>query len=137
MKIDTKDLKGYRNNLGKFKRVADEIFMEAIYEVATRIFQATVKNTPVDTGFLRESWNIDDVKKKGSVYEIEISNDVEYAAYVEYGHRIVSGGDTLGWKDGVFMLTIAEKNLEKVMYKIFQRKFEKRFKELWELFCKL
>lgn len=131
MKIDTKDLKGYRNNLGKFKRVADEIFMEAIYEVATRIFQATVKNTPVDTGFLRESWNIDDVKKKGSVYEIEISNDVEYAAYVEYGHRIVSGGDTLGWKDGVFMLTIAEKNLEKVMDKIFQRKFEKRFKELW------
>lgn len=131
MKIDTKDLKGYRNNLGKFKRVTDEIFMEATYEVATRIFQATVKNTPVDTGFLRESWSIDDVKKKGSVYEIEISNDVEYAAYVEYGHRIVSGGDTLGWKDGVFMLTIAEKNLEKVMDKIFQRKFEKRFKELW------
>ncbi|MDK7722488.1 HK97 gp10 family phage protein [Peptoniphilus lacrimalis] len=131
MKIDTKDLKGYRNNLGKFKRVADEIFMEATYEAATRVFQATVKNTPVDTGFLRESWNIDDVKKKGSVYEIEISNDVEYAAYVEYGHRIVSGGDTLGWKDGVFMLTIAEKNLEKVMDKIFQRKFEKRFKELW------
>ena len=131
MKIDTKDLKGYRNNLGKFKRVADEIFMEATYEAATRVFQATVKNTPVDTGFLRESWNIDDVKKKGSVYEIEISNDVEYAAYVEYGHRIVSGGDTLGWKDGVFMLTIAQKNLEKVMDKIFQRKFEKRFKELW------
>lgn len=131
MKIDTKDLKGYRNNLGKFKRVADEIFMEATYEAATRVFQATVKNTPVDTGFLRESWSIDDVKKKGSVYEIEISNDVEYAAYVEYGHRIVSGGDTLGWKDGVFMLTIAEKNLEKVMDKIFQRKFEKRFKELW------
>lgn len=131
MKIDTKDLKGYRNNLGKFKRVADEIFMEATYEAATRVFQAAVKNTPVDTGFLRESWNIDDVKKKGSVYEIEISNDVEYAAYVEYGHRIVSGGDTLGWKDGVFMLTIAEKNLEKVMDKIFQRKFEKRFKELW------
>lgn len=131
MKIDTKDLKGYRNNLGKFKRVTDEIFMEATYEVATRIFQATVKNTPVDTGFLRESWNIDDVKKTRSVYEIEISNDVEYAAYVEYGHRIVSGGNTLGWKDGVFMLTIAEKNLEKVMDKIFQRKFEKRFKELW------
>lgn len=131
MKIDTKDLKGYRNNLGKFKRVTDEIFMEATYEAATRVFQATVKNTPVDTGFLRESWSIDDVKKKGSVYEIEISNDVEYAAYVEYGHRIVSGGDTLGWKDGVFMLTIAEKNLEKVMDKIFQRKFEKRFKELW------
>lgn len=131
MKIDTKVLKDYRNSLGKFKRVTDEIFMEATYEVATRVFQATVKNTPDDTGFLRDSWNIDDIKKKGSVYEIEISNDVEYASYVEYGHRIVRGGNTLGWKDGVFMLTIAEKNLEKVMDKIFQRKFEKRFKELW------
>lgn len=131
MKIDTKVLKDYRNSLGKFKRVTDEIFMEATYEVATRVFQATVKNTPVDTGFLRVSWNIDDVKKKGSVYEIEISNDVEYASYVEYGHRIVRGGNTLGWKDGVFMLTISEKNLEKVMDRIFQRKFEKRFKELW------
>ncbi|MDY3902448.1 HK97 gp10 family phage protein [Peptoniphilus sp.] len=131
MKVDTKVLKDYRNSLGKFKRVTDEIFMEATYEVATRVFQATVKNTPVDTGFLRESWNIDDVKKKGSVYEIEISNDVEYASYVEYGHRIVRGGNTLGWKDGVFMLTISEKYLEKVMDRIFQRKFEKRFKELW------
>ena len=131
MKIDTKVLKDYRNSLGKFKRVTDEIFMEATYEVATRVFRAPVKNTPVDTGFLRESWNIDDIKKKGSVYEIEISNDVEYASYVEYGHRIVRGGNTLGWKDGVFMLTISEKNLEKVMDKIFQRKFEKRFKELW------
>lgn len=131
MKIDTKVLKDYRNSLGKFKRVADEIFMEATYEVAGRVFRATVKNTPVDTGFLRESWNIDDVKKKGSFYEIEISNYVEYASYVEYGHRIVRGGNTLGWKDGVFMLTISEKNLEKVMDRIFQRKFEKRFKELW------
>ncbi len=131
MKIDTKVLKDYRNSLGKFKRVTDEIFMEAVYEVAGRVFRATVKNTPVDTGFLRESWNIDDVKKKGSVYEIEISNDAEYASYVEYGHRIVRGGNTLGWKDGVFMLTISEKNLEKVMDRIFQRKFEKRFKELW------
>lgn len=131
MKIDTKVLKDYRNSMGKFKRVTDEIFMEAVYEVATRVFQATVKNTPVDTGFFRKSWNIDDIKKKGSVYEIEISNDVEYASYVEYGHRIVRGGNTLGWKDGVFMLTISEKNLEKVMDRIFQRKFEKRFKELW------
>lgn len=131
MKIDTKVLKDYRNSLGKFKRVTDEIFMEAVYEVAGRVFRATVKNTPVDTGFLRESWNIDDVKKKGSVYEIEISNDAEYASYVEYGHRIVRGGNTLGWKDGVFMLTISEKNLEKVMDRIFQKKFEKRFKELW------
>lgn len=131
MKIDTKVLKDYRNSLGKFKRVTDEIFMEAVYEVAGRVFRATVKNTPVDTGFLRESWNIDDVKKKGNVYEIEISNDVEYASYVEYGHRIVRGGNTLGWKDGVFMLTISEKNLEKVMDRIFQRKFEKRFKDLW------
>lgn len=131
MKVDTKVLKDYRNSLGKFKRVTDEIFMEAVYEVAGRVFRATVKNTPVDTGFLRESWNIDDVKKKGNVYEIEISNDVEYASYVEYGHRIVRGGNTLGWKDGVFMLTISEKNLEKVMDRIFQRKFEKRFKDLW------
>ena len=131
MKVDTKVLKDYRNSLGRFKRVTDEIFMEAVYEVAGRVFRAAVKNTPVDTGFLRESWNIDDVKKKGNVYEIEISNDVEYASYVEYGHRIVRGGNTLGWKDGVFMLTISEKNSEKVMDRIFQRKFEKRFKELW------
>ncbi|MGF0095007.1 HK97 gp10 family phage protein [Peptoniphilus sp. SGI.035] len=131
MKIDIKALKDYKNNLDKFKSVTNEIFMEAVYEVATRVFQATVKNTPVDTGDLRESWNIDDIKKKGSVYEIEISNNLEYSTYVEFGHRIVVGGNTLGWKDGVFMLTIAEKNLEKVMDRIFQRKFEKRFKELW------
>lgn len=131
MKINIKDLKEYRNNLGKFKRITDEIFMEAVYEVATRVIDAVVKNTPVDTGKLRDSWDADDIKKKGNVYEIEISNNLEYAPFVEYGHRIVINGNTLGWKDGVFMLTIAEKNLEKVMDRIFKRKFEKRFRELW------
>ena len=41
-------------------------------------------NTPVDTGRLRNSWN----RTKPAGGSIEIYNNTDYAAHVEYGHRL-------------------------------------------------
>lgn len=62
------------------------------------------------------------VKKIGGMYEIEIVNPVEYASYVEYGHRT---RDHAGWVPGRFMLTISEQELDAQAPKILEKKLMK------------
>ena len=81
-------------------------------------------------GNLRRKWTIGEVNKKGDVYEIEVINPVEYASYVEYGHRQEPGrfvpaiGKALkkSWVPGTFMLTISEKKIQGVAPGILEKK---------------
>lgn len=53
-----------------------------------RCMLKTKMRTPVDTGLLRNSWQLSNVfKKSNSEYYIVLFNPVLYASYVEYGHR--------------------------------------------------
>lgn len=38
-------------------------------------------------GTLRRGWTIGPITKEGNTYKVDIINPVEYASYVEYGHR--------------------------------------------------
>lgn len=49
-------------------------------------------NTPVDTGNLRNSWKT----RMISPQRVEVSNNAEYAAHVEYGHRVKIHGKWTG-----------------------------------------
>lgn len=51
-------------------------------------------NTPVDTGHLKGGWR----KSRAVQGKVEIYDNVEYAAHVEYGHRTRSGGFVKGKK---------------------------------------
>lgn len=58
-------------------------------------------NTPVDTGYLRSQWS--STEPAGD--SVSIFNNVEYAPYVELGHRIFAWGrDTGRVKQGEHML---------------------------------
>ena len=59
------------------------------------------------------------INKVGDTYQIEIINPVEYAPYVEFGHRTRNHE---GWVPGRFMLTISEKELESQAPKVLERK---------------
>lgn len=58
----------------------------------------------------------------GDTYVIEIVNPVEYASYVEYGHRTANHK---GWVKGQFMMTISEQELEKIAPKVLENKIKK------------
>ena len=47
----------------------------------------------------------------GGFLVIEIVNPVEYASYVEFGHRTV---DHKKWVQGKFMLTLSEEHIQKI-----------------------
>lgn len=73
-------------------------------------------------GTLRRGWTMGEIRKEGTVYKIEITNPVEYAPYVEYGHRTANHK---GWVPGRFMMTISEQELETIAPRVLEKKIEK------------
>lgn len=59
--------------------------------------------TPVDTGLLRRRW-VAKLIGDASEMNIELSNNTEYAAAVNYGKRKTKGGKTVGKTRGAYML---------------------------------
>ena len=53
----------------------------------------------------------------GDTYVIEIVNPVEYASYVEFGHRKVNNK---GWVPGKFMMTISEQEIKAIAPKLLE-----------------
>lgn len=66
------------------------------------------------------------VRKVGDYYKIQIINPVEYASYVEFGHRTKSGG----WVEGRYMLTISEEQLKQISPAVLQRMINKKLHEV-------
>jgi len=62
------------------------------------------------------------ITRAGNLYQIEIVNPVNYASYMEYGHRTVNGK---GWVEGQFMLTVSEMELDKQAQSILDKKLIK------------
>lgn len=61
----------------------------------------------------------------GNTLVIEIVNPVEYASYVEYGHRTANHK---GWVQGRFMLTISEQEIQEIAPKVLEAKIQKFLK---------
>lgn len=72
---------------------------------ALRQFKA---NTPVDTGTLRHSWNVEGPFYSGG-WSIKLENNAEYASYVENGHRTRGGGS---WVAGQFFMKKSAQQIE-------------------------
>lgn len=82
-----------------------------------KLLRDTKMKTPVDTGQLRRSWELE----KGDLY-VKLMNRVEYGIFVEWGHR-TRGGKS--YVEGVYMLKTSfektkkdfENDLEKLLKK--------------------
>lgn len=69
---------------------------------------------------LRRAWT-PRVYRSGNLVNIEIKNPVEYASYVEYGHRTVNGG----WAMGHFMMTLSVYEVQRDGPAILEKKIQK------------
>lgn len=139
------DCKGFKDLQRQLEKMQDpDIFVESCAkELAARLLAKVVKRTPVGQypessgksgGTLRRGWTglkrssakgyADSLKvhRFGNTYVIEIINPVEYASYVEYGHRTANHS---GWVKGHFMMTISEQELERIAPKVLENKIKK------------
>ena len=154
-KVDVRALEEFKKNLHKNLTGAQkDLFIESCSkELAARLLAKVVKRTPVGDypnesgkkgGTLRRGWtgqmsqgatsfagNLK-VNHYGGVYVIEIVNPVEYASYVEFGHRTRNGGG-IGWVEGKFMLTISEEEVQRDAPRILENKLKKKLGECFNL----
>ena len=139
VKINLQGFKGLENSLKNVQKEVDDFIISLSKELAGRLLSKVIKRTPVGQykngkvgGTLRRGWTAGkkradfieamEVNKKGGVYEIVVKNSVEYASYVEFGHRT---RNHKGWVPGRFMLTISEQELEGDLQRITQNKLQK------------
>ena len=136
----------------------DRFCTEVSKELAARLLALVIPRTPVGQypkssgkkgGTLRRGWTSKTqadaasrggsndakayaealpVRKSGNAYTIEVINPVEYASYVEFGHR-TWGGD--GWVPGQYFLTLAEQDLERLVPGVIERKLEALLREVF------
>lgn len=66
------------------------------------------------------------VHQYGGYFVIEIINPVEYASYVEFGHRTANHN---GWVPGHFMMTISEQEIQSIAPAVLERKISKFMRE--------
>lgn len=133
---------------------------DASKELAARLLSLVIPTTPVGNypkstgkkgGTLRRGWtaktqaeaangkgktdakayaNALPVFKRGTNYYIEVINPVEYASYVEFGHRTPGGK---GWVSGQYFLTLSEHELEKVAPKMLEKKLTQLLQEVFNV----
>ena len=151
-KVDVKGLKDFRNNLEKhLGEYQIHPFLESCAkELAARLLAKVIKRTPTGEypkstgkkgGTLKRGWtggqssnatayaNSLRVHTFGGNYVIEVVNPVEYASYVEFGHRTRGGK---GWVEGKFMLTISEQEVQRDSVKILEKKLQKKLGECFK-----
>lgn len=148
MGANVTDLKNYERKLAKLsKDMKNQYFEQCVKELAARLLAKVIKRTPVGVyppesgklgGTLRRGWTgtVDqsgtdfaaqlDVKHIGKTYMVEIVNPVEYASYVEYGHRTPNHD---GWVEGQFFLTISEQEIQKIAPKVLAERLDKMMEE--------
>lgn len=83
------DYRQFQDLLDSFKEVQKqhEAFLRKfLTEMGMRALAQTKKLTPVDTGNLRNRWELSQVYRKGDSLYIVLFNPVEYASFVEDGH---------------------------------------------------
>ena len=144
------DFEKIKNNLEKLNQEQVDLFIDACAkELAARLHAKVIKRTPVGDypnssgkkgGTLRRGWTggknssavayADSltIHHFGDAYVIEIINPVEYASYVEFGHRTANHK---GWVNGRFMLTISEQEIQQAAPAIIEKKLMKQMGELF------
>lgn len=146
-----------QENLDKAINGVDDLCIRCTQKLASYLLNAVIKRTPVKSGTLRRGWMVGkspsssggkvagkttmQVAKKGNAYEIFVFNSVNYASYVEYGHRQEPGryvpaiGKRLksSWVKGQFMLTISEKQLEAAVPRIINNLLKPYMEEIFNV----
>ena len=159
-KVDFKELRNFTDKVEQTLGGEQiHLFMEACAkELAARLLTKVIKRTPVGEypdrvgGTLRRGWTaekqqsvasyVNDLKitQNGVMYAIEIVNPVEYASYVEFGHRQQPGryvpaiGKRLkkSWVEGKFMLTISSQEIQEAAPDVLEKKLKRKLGEAFK-----
>lgn len=138
MGLNYSQFRKLRDNFSKLSDEYEAWLQSFLLNEANR-FMALVKPlTPVDTGDLRNHWKIGKIFRQGDMICVEIINPMEYASFVEWGHKQTPGryvpqiGKKLvkDWVEGAHMMQISLDRIYAEMPARFNSEFTKWLKRL-------
>ena len=91
-------IKNILNQMESLQVKTREITMKCCHRLALRAVSIAKKGTPVMDGDLRKSWAASKPVMNGNVASCEMTNNMDYASWVEDGHRQVKR-----WVPGFWM----------------------------------
>lgn len=151
MGFDSREFQELMDGLKSLQKQHEVFIRNFLTEVGLRALAQVKPLTPVDTGNLRERWELSQVFRKGDSLYIVIFNPVEYASFVEDGHmqraRFVPGsflggkfeyikGYPMGmvlsnkWIPGHHMARISINKIERELPMRYDRAFKEFIKRL-------
>jgi hypothetical protein len=117
----------YRNNFNKMYQQFDSWLNTFLLNEGMRFIAGVKPRTPVDTGDLRNHWQLDGITRSGDTLHCWFVNTMNYATFVEYGHaKPYKAGATEGsadWVPGYFMMTVTLDQIERSMPARFDSAF--------------
>lgn len=114
----------------------DSQFKTMTNEIAQRWKDRASDLSPWDTHLMQNSFYYEGATPDGNTYKAIVANMAiaddgsPYPIYVEYGHRVVRGGETADWRPGAFMMTRARKDIEDILPQIVDKHIKKAWEEL-------
>ena len=103
--FEIKGIDDFLKNINKIQSNFHSDLQNLVEKHGGILLRNTKMKSPVDTGQLRRSWQLE----KGDLY-VRIFSNCEYNIYVEYGHR-TRGGKS--YVEGVYMLKTSFEKTEK------------------------
>ena len=84
--MNNKDMIAFAHALLKIRDDYKEFIRRFMLEIGMRTIAQTKALTPVDTGDLRDRWELGEVVIEGGFAYVNIINSMNYASFVEDGH---------------------------------------------------
>lgn len=116
--------KDFKEANGFIERMFDEVAMLSGIQFTNVAKSYTKEDKLVDTGYYRRNWSTD-ILKTNNEWKIKCFNPVEYASFLEYGHKTLSGGRV----EGKFVGTRAMKEAEEFAVKELKKRLGDLYKE--------
>lgn len=103
IKIKYDGIKNILNQMESLQVKTREITMKCCHRLALRAVSIAKKGTPVMDGDLRKSWAASKPVMNGNVASCEMTNNMDYASWVEDGHRQVKRWVPGSWMGNRFI----------------------------------
>lgn len=119
----------FRNRFQAMSRQFDLWLNHFLLTEGMRFIAGVKPRTPVDTGDLRNHWQLDGLSMTGDTLSCWFVNTMYYATFVEYGHakpyKAGAAEGSIDWVDGYFMMTVTLDQIERSMPARFNAELEK------------
>ena len=152
MGFDSREFEELLDGLKSLQKQHEVFIRNFLTEMGLRALAQTKSLTPVDTGNLRERWELSQVFRKGDSLYVVIFNPVIYASFIEDGHmqhkrwlpgewvgkkkfKYIKGHDkgmmlTERWVPGYHMARISINKIERELPMRYDRAFKEFIKGL-------